>query len=259
MTVPPARRPLLAAAVLAVLLTPAVAPSPAAAGLFGGGGLGRIVYDPRNHAENLLLAVRALEQIDNQIASLQNETAMLLNQARNLTVLPYSALDRLEQSIARTEALLGEAQRLAYDVSDIEAAFAGAYRDGIAGASGAELLAGARSRWQDSVAGVEDALKTQAGIVGTLDQTRRTMADLVARSQDATGALQAAQAGNQLAALQTRQLTDLTALLAAQGRAEALDQARQVAAQEQAREQLRRFLEPGVGYIPTSVDMFGGR
>ena len=38
-------------------------------------------------------------------------------------------------------------------------------------------------------------------------------------AQDATGALQAAQAGNQLVALQTRQLADLTALMAAQNRA----------------------------------------
>ncbi|MBB4629901.1 P-type conjugative transfer protein TrbJ, partial [Paracoccus denitrificans] len=36
------------------------------------GGFGRIVYDPTNHAENLLTAARSLEQINNQIASLQN-------------------------------------------------------------------------------------------------------------------------------------------------------------------------------------------
>lgn len=85
------------------------------------------------------------------------------------------------------------------------------------------------------------------------------MSDLVARSQGATGALQAAQAGNQLVALQSQQLADLTALVAAQGRAEALEQARQAASQEQAREQLRRFLAPGPGYAPTQVEMFGGR
>ena len=52
-------------------------------------GFGRIVYDPTNHAENLLTAARTLEQISNQITSLQNEAQMLINQARNLASLPY--------------------------------------------------------------------------------------------------------------------------------------------------------------------------
>ena len=48
---------------------------------------------------------------------------MLINQARNLTSLPYSALQDLQQSVQRTQQLLGEAQRIAYDVQAIEQAF----------------------------------------------------------------------------------------------------------------------------------------
>ena len=51
-----------------------------------------IVYDPSNYAQNVLQAARALQQINNQVTSLQNQTQMLLNQARNLTSLPYSSL-----------------------------------------------------------------------------------------------------------------------------------------------------------------------
>src|SRR4051794_30468905 len=43
-----------------------------------------LVYDPSNYAQNVLQAARALQQINNQITSLQNQTQMLLNQARNL-------------------------------------------------------------------------------------------------------------------------------------------------------------------------------
>ncbi|RUZ91496.1 P-type conjugative transfer protein TrbJ, partial [Mesorhizobium sp. M7A.F.Ca.US.001.02.1.1] len=53
-----------------------------------------IVFDPRNYDENLLSASRALEQIQNQVTSLQNEAQMLINQAKNLTSLPTSMLDR---------------------------------------------------------------------------------------------------------------------------------------------------------------------
>ena len=79
---------------------------------------------------------------------------------------------------------------------------------------------------------------------------------LVNASQSASGALQVTQAGNQLLALQARQIADLTALVAAQGRAQTLEAAQRAAAQDQAREQLRRFLAPGTGYRPTSVQMF---
>src|SRR3977135_2247802 len=74
-----------------------------------------IVFDPNNYAQNVLRAARALQQINNQITSLQNQAQMLINQAKNLANLPYSALRELEGSIARTQQLLAQAQRIAYD------------------------------------------------------------------------------------------------------------------------------------------------
>jgi hypothetical protein len=40
------------------------------------------VFDPSNYSQNMLTAARTLQQINNQIQSLQNEAQMLLNQAR---------------------------------------------------------------------------------------------------------------------------------------------------------------------------------
>ena len=54
----------------------------------------------------MLTAARALQQVTNQITSLQNEAQMLINQARNLASLPYSALQQLQQSVQRTQQLL---------------------------------------------------------------------------------------------------------------------------------------------------------
>src|ERR1700693_4581354 len=68
-----------------------------------------VVYDPSNYAQNVLQAARALQQINNQVTSLQNQTQMLLNQARNLTSLPYSALQAIDQSVQRTQQLLNQA------------------------------------------------------------------------------------------------------------------------------------------------------
>jgi len=216
-----------------------------------------IVYDPSNYAQNVLQAARALQQINNQITSLQNETQMLLNQAKNLMSLPYSSLQAIGHSFARTQQLLNEAQHLAYDVNQIDQAFQRLYPQGYTGAtSSQQLVSDAKERWQNSLASYQDALRVQAGAVGNLDNTRTETDTLVSSSQSAVGALQALQAGNQMVALQTRQLADLTAVVAAQSRAQSLAGARTTSNQEQAREQLSRFLGGRQSYQPQTVQMF---
>jgi len=215
-----------------------------------------IVYDPTNYAQNLLSATRALQQINNQITSLQNEATMLINQARNLASLPYSSLQQLQQSVQRTQQLLGEAQRIAYNVQNIDQAFRTTYGNASMSASDQQLVADARERWQNTVGGLQDAMRVQAGVVGNIATNRAQMSALVGQSQGATGALQATQAGNQLLALQAQQLADLTAVVAANGRAQALTEAERAAAAEQGREQRRRFLTPGQGYQPGNARMF---
>jgi len=205
--------------------------------------VGGIVHDPRNYAQNILTAARTLEQINNQIKQLQNQAASLVNEARNLQGLPVSTLQELQGQVDRTRTLLGEAQRVAYDVASIQGAFETRYKGGALTGSQAAMVAGAESRWNDSVAAFEDAMKVQAGVVGNMGDARRSMTTLVSASQSATGALQAAQAGNQILALQSQQLGDLAAAIAAQGRAQMLDAARAAAAEAEGRERFRRFRE----------------
>jgi type IV secretion system protein TrbJ len=239
-------RRLLAASVVAISIASLDVPSSAQV----------VVFDPNNYAQNVLTAARALQQINNQITSLQNQAQMLINQAKNLVNLPFSSLQQLQQSIQRTQQLLNQAQRIAYDVGQINNAFSTTYAPASASVSNQALISNAQSRWQTSVAALQDALKVQAGVVSNLDTNRTQMSALVTSSQSATGALPATQAGNQLVALQAQQLADLTAAVAAQGRAQSLEAAQRTTAQDQGREQLRRFLIPGVGYQPTTVQMF---
>jgi type IV secretion system protein TrbJ len=215
-----------------------------------------IVFDPNNYVQNVLTAARTLQQISNQITSLQNEAQMLINQAKNLANLPYSSLQQLQSSIVRTQQLLAQAQRIAYDVQQIDRAFSTSYAPATGSQPNQLLTANAQSRWQNSVASLQDALRVQAGVVGNLDTNRVQMSALVTSSQGASGALQATQAGNQILALQAQQLADLTAAFAAQGRAQSLEAAQRAAAQDQGREQLRRFLTPGQGYQSQNVRMF---
>lgn len=215
-----------------------------------------IVFDPNNYVQNVLQAARSLEQISHQVTSLQNQARSLINQARNLASLPQSSLSQIQQSIQRTQQLLSEAQRISYDVGQIDRAFSSTYGAASTTSTDQALIDGARERWRNSVAGLQDAMKVQAGVVANIDTNRVEMSSLVTASQSATGMLQATQAGNQLVALQTQQTADLTAAVAAQSRAQNLEAAQRAAAQEQGREQLRRFLTPGAGYRPTTVRMF---
>ena len=93
---------LVTGSIVAITLFLSVEPAPAQL----------VVFDPNNYAQNVLTAARALQQINNQIVSLQNQAQMLINQAKNLAALPFSSLLQLEQSVLRTQQLLAQAQRI---------------------------------------------------------------------------------------------------------------------------------------------------
>ena len=241
-------RSALSAGVIAVALT-ATAAVPARAQW--------IVFDPTNYVQNVLTAARELQQVNNEVQSLEDQARMLINQARNLASLPYSSLATLDQSVSQTEQLLGQAQNIGYSVDTIDQAFTQTYPKAYSSAaSSQQLVADAQTRWQNARAGYQDAMRVQAGAVQNLGSTKTQIDALVSSSQSATGALQAAQSGNQLAALQTKQLADLTAVMASTARAESLQAADTLENQAQAEQQLQNFLNYGPGYQPGSAQMF---
>ncbi len=216
-----------------------------------------IVYDPSNYSQNLLSAVRALEQVNNQITSLQNEAQMLINQAKNLTSLDFSALSGLKQTIAKTKSLIDQAEGLSFDVSSMEQQFRQLYpKQYAASVSHDEMVGQARERWEKSRSALETAMTVQAQISENLASDEGTLGDLVGRSQSAAGILEATQATNQLLALQAKQAIDAARLKLAQDRAIAAEQARAVTEEERARELRRRFMGDGNSYSPATVRLF---
>lgn len=209
------------------------------------------VFDPSNYSQNILTAAHTLETINNQIRQLQNE-------ALNLTSLPFSALQQLRDTTAAVNQLIQRAQGLAFSVQQMESDFARLYpQEYTALISGSQMAADARTRWQNSLEALRTAAKVQAQAVQNLPADEQTLSDLVSRSQGAVGALQALQATNQLLALQARQAMQTQQMKATQDRAVALEQARQVAVQERAREVRRRFQGQGATYTPQGVSFYG--
>jgi P-type conjugative transfer protein TrbJ len=217
-----------------------------------------IVFDPSNYSQNILTAARTLEQINNQIRQLQNEAQMLTNQARNLTSLNFSALGELRAALAATNQLIQQGQGLAFNVAQMETDFRRLYPDSYTAAiSGTQMATDARTRWTHSLEALRTATRVQSQAVQNFTSDERTLTDLVNRSQSATGALQAMQATNQLLALQSRQAMQAQQLQITQDRAAALEQARQVAVHERAREVRRRFQGDGTPYTPFTVNFYG--
>jgi P-type conjugative transfer protein TrbJ len=215
------------------------------------------VYDPLNHVQNVMTAARELQQVTNELTMLQNQATSLINQARNLQNLNFSSLSSIDQSLNQTTSLLGQAQRVSYDVNGINSTFSQTYPTTYSGStSSAQLMGDAQSRWQNALAAYQDAMKVQAGVVQNLNTTHTQIDALVSASQSSTGALQAAQASNQLIALLTKQLADLTAVMTAIARAQSLDGARTIETQEQVQAQDTQFLNYGAGYQPGNAQMF---
>ena len=217
-----------------------------------------VVVDPTNLVENILTAAHTLEQINNQVRQLQNEAQMLVNGAKNLTRLDFSALSELRASLAATNQLIQQAQGLALNVSQMEKSFRQLYPTSYgASISGRQMATDAQQRWQNALEALRTATQVQSQAVQNFASDEQTLADLVNQSQSSVGALQAAQSTNQLLALHARQAMQAQQLQVTQDRAAALEQARQVAVQERANEVRRRFQGSGTPYTPYAVNFYG--
>jgi len=207
------------------------------------------VFDASNYAENTLTAARTLTQISNQIQQLQNQATSLQNQARNLQSLNYSSLNQLMGALQGISTLMNQAQGIAFDVSQTNARFQQQYPQAyVAAVTSNQLVLDARARWTNSMDAYQQTLGVQAQVVQNVQADAPLLSKLVDASQNAVGSLQAQQATNQLLALLTKQHLQIQNMMAAQYRAEALEQARKAESQEQGRAATQKFLNSGTQF-----------
>jgi P-type conjugative transfer protein TrbJ len=216
------------------------------------------VFDPSNFVQNSLTAARTLMEVNNQLVQLQNEAQMLLNDAMNLTSLPFNIVNQLRATLATTTALIQQAQGIAIDLARARSQFNASYPAFYpSGTSGAALLADNLQRGINSLYALQTTVDMQAQAAQNLGADETYLAELVGRSQAAIGALQAMQATNQLLALQSRQAIQEQQLRLTQDRAVALEHARGVAEEARARVVRERFMGNGTPYTPQAVGGFG--
>jgi len=209
------------------------------------------VFDPSNYSQNLLTAARTLEQINNQIRSLQNEAQMLANQARNLSRIDFPQLQQITQKLQQIDRLMGQAQGIGFRVDGLEDQFRRLFpADFDRALTANQQVVNARSRLDTAMAAYRQTMGVQAQVVENVAADARTLSELIGKSQGAEGSLQAQQATNQLLALSAKQQFQIQNLMAAQFRAEAMEAARRTQAEADARAATKKFLGSGSAYTP---------
>ncbi|RJF90321.1 P-type conjugative transfer protein TrbJ [Sphingomonas cavernae] len=209
------------------------------------------VFDASNYAQNVLTAARTLQQINQQIQSLQNEAQMLANMEKHLSRIDFPQLDQLRQKLATIDRLMGQAQRIDFRVDQLDAKFRALFPDSFDQTLRLDRrVADARARLDTAMAGFQQTMTVQAQVVENVRDDAQVLSEIVAKSQGAEGDLQAAQATNQLLALTAKQQFQLQQLMAAQFRSESIEQARRVQEAQEARAATRKFLGNGKAYTP---------
>ena len=209
------------------------------------------VFDSANYSQNLLTAARTLQQINQQIRSLQNEAQMLVNQEKNLAKIDFPEMAALDKRLQDIDRLMGQAQSIDFGLDRLDEQFRQAFPTSFEHLARRDTrVATAKARIEAEMAAFRQAMSIQSGIARNVREDAEALKAIVDRSQGAAGGLQAAQATNQLLALTARQQFQIQLMMAAQFRAEALERARHGQIAREAQESTRRFLGDGKAWTP---------
>ena len=207
------------------------------------------VFDPANYQQNLLSAVRALEQINTQVRALQNQAQMILRMDQNLTRLGGTLSPDLQRTLSGIQTQLRSGQGIALNLQQTQSTYERLFPFQVSAAlSSDDILRNAKNRWDEEYAGLKRAALLQGQIADGIEIDTRLLGDAMTRSRNAAGALDATQAGNELTSLAVKQSLALQGLPAAQHRAETITRARNLAAEDEARQRFKSFVGTGPGY-----------
>ena len=207
------------------------------------------VFDPWNYKENLLTAIRSLEEIQNQVKQLTNEAQMLTKMDLNLEQLGSSVGGDLKSSLGDIEALLKKADGIALSVSETDSEMKKLFPSEYANAlTSDESLNATRQRWDETLSAFKRSLILQAKVIENTTEDGSVLSGLLSKSSTAVGNLQVQQAGNELMGLNIKQQLQLQTLIATEQRAQGLERARALASEEEARLRFNSFVGDGEAY-----------
>lgn len=207
------------------------------------------VFDPSNYAQNVLTAARALEQINNQIRSLENEAEVLSRMDQNLTPLNATLSPNLQQTLGQIQIQIRAGDGIAMSLGGTQTSYSQMYpAQASATLTSDQALQNAISRWNEAYQAFQRSALIEGAIGDSVTTDTGLLATAMTNSRTAVGALQATQAGNELQGLGVKQSLALQSLIAAHARAETANRARDLATEDEARQRFQSFLGDGPAY-----------
>lgn len=191
------------------------------------------VIDPANLAQSITQVAHMVQQLRNQVQQIEQATAMLRQN-------PLQLSPELSASISEARALFNSVQGVAFEARQLGEDLRTLYPETWENFDLDEVL-GQSDQWMaESRRSLERAMEAEARAAQRIEQTQGRINRALQSSSGAEGQTGAIQAGNQLLGIQASQLTEIHALLIAQGRALETERLERVAREERAREIQRR-------------------
>ncbi|WP_051690031.1 P-type conjugative transfer protein TrbJ [Pelobacter seleniigenes] len=206
------------------------------------------VVDIAGLAQAVLGYVQQFMSYSQQITQVANQIKQLSNDAKNLSSMnpaqAQSLLYQLQNSLRQLEQIQTETRGISMDYSKAQDEFDLLYPDfeDASGQTAADYAQKAREWNQQTINATADAVKAQ-GLISNNEQDQESLAALIQASQNASGALQAAQAGNQIASMTTQQILQLQQTMAISQRAQTSYIAEQAAKEAASAKQRDKFFK----------------
>lgn len=174
------------------------------------------VFDPTNYAANIQTSIKQVESVINELKMLENQAKQLLQ----LGQIPE--LQQLTKTFNDLMTIRNEVTSLLNSYNQFQSEWDSVFKDfaSVSGMSGADWAKQAEKMLNESNKALYDSVKAQT-TVAQIESDAQALAALQNASQNAQGVLQAAQAGNQIAATTTQQLMRLQSIMAASNTAQA--------------------------------------
>jgi P-type conjugative transfer protein TrbJ len=176
------------------------------------------VFDPTNYSANSQTLLQQIQSVAYQYQQIQYS---LQNLAAMDPAAAAANLGQVQQALTQLVALQQQARGIVLDYQNFQQQWDSKYKEfgDFHGMTGADYAAHAYSVLQSTNDVIYDAMRAQ-GLVAQIGADTANLQSLMSASQSAQGALAAAQAGNQIAVLNTQQMMRLQQIMAASNQAQ---------------------------------------
>ena len=167
--------------------------------------------------EQIVQEGTSIEQLARAAEQVQNQLQMLLNEARNLQSLPTNFISQVTGELGQLTSIVGQGNALSYAGQNISSQLSSEYP----GYSNGVNYQQEYQNWNNTTSqNIQNALQAQNLASNQFATQSQALASIQSASQSAAGRMQVLQAGNQISAMEVKQLQKMQQISMAQNDAQ---------------------------------------